>query len=305
MRSKSSMIRTSSVLKEKIKDSLVQSLLLTTVMILRFDYGTILLDGSDENGSKIGSSELPTPSWLLWDARVNRWRAPAFRYSHVLNWLSDNKITYADKVRRSDKNGGHWSNIDLRPYQKEALCSWRVSGRRGMVVLPTGSGKTMVALAAMAESNVNILCLVPTRILVEQWQIQIGRFYSGTIGIYGKTRANSAQKAKSQAIKIAAQGRAVGIHLIIATQRPDVRAVDGQIKANLSGMLAFQMPNHASSMTILDNTRAAHLPKIGGRAIWKTGLEMVELQTPFLTFEEATKLLEPHRKTKEGQSESK
>ena len=106
-----------------------------------------------------------------------------------------------------------------------------------------------------------------------------------------KAHGNKAQQAKSAAIKLAAQGRAVGIHLIIATQRPDVRAVDGQIKANLSGMLAFQMPNNASSITILDNTRASHLPKVPGRAIWKTGLEMVELQTPFLDVKETNQLL--------------
>jgi hypothetical protein len=111
-----------------------------------------------------------------------------------------------------------------------------------------------------------------------------------------KSQAGSAQKAKALAVKIAAQGRAVGVHLVIATQRPDVRAVDGQIKGNLSGALAFQMPNHASSMTILDNTRAAHLPKVPGRAVWKTGLETVELQTPFMTVDEANALLESFRK---------
>lgn len=113
-----------------------------------------------------------------------------------------------------------------------------------------------------------------------------------------KAQAANAQRAKAMAIKIAAQGRAVGIHLIVATQRPDVRAVDGQIKANLSGALAFQMPNYASSMTILDNTRAAHLPKVPGRAVWKTGLEMVELQTPFVTVDEVNGLLSPFRITK-------
>lgn len=111
-----------------------------------------------------------------------------------------------------------------------------------------------------------------------------------------KSRAAAAQSAKGYAIKIAAQGRAVGIHLIVATQRPDVRAVDGQIKANLSGALAFQMPNHASSMTILDNTRASHLPKVPGRAVWKTGLDMCEIQTPYVTVDEVNAVLEPHRK---------
>lgn len=106
-----------------------------------------------------------------------------------------------------------------------------------------------------------------------------------------KSGANDAQRAKRLAIKLAAQGRAVGIHLFIATQRPDVKAVDGQIKANLSGIVAFQMPNMHSSQTILDNSRAAHLPKIPGRCIWKTSLEQTEVQTPFLTVEETSNLL--------------
>jgi ABC-type ATPase involved in cell division len=118
-----------------------------------------------------------------------------------------------------------------------------------------------------------------------------------------KSKGGGAQQAKSHAIKIAAQGRAVGIHLVIATQRPDVRAVDGQIKANLSGMLAFQMPNFASSMTILDSGRASHLPKVPGRAIWKTGLETVELQTPYMTVEEVTKLLKLDEKSAEDTDE--
>lgn len=110
-----------------------------------------------------------------------------------------------------------------------------------------------------------------------------------------KAQAKQVQKAKAHTILLAAQGRAVGIHIIIATQRPEVRAVDGQIKGNLSGAIAFQMPNHASSMTILDNGRAAQLSQIKGRAIWKSGLEMVELQTPYLTVEDASELLKPYK----------
>ena len=76
-----------------------------------------------------------------------------------------------------------------------------------------------------------------------------------------------AQIAKRLASKIAALGRAVGIHLIIATQRPDRNAVDPLIKTNLQGRLCFQMADNASSMTILDSVRAADLPPIRGRAI--------------------------------------
>lgn len=97
--------------------------------------------------------------------------------------------------------------------------------------------------------------------------------------------------------QIARQGRAVGVHLVIATQRPDAKSLDPQVKANLTGVLCFQMLNDASSMTVLGVGRATDLPAIPGRAIWKSGAEMMEVQTPYLEAEAADQLLEPHRET--------
>jgi superfamily II DNA or RNA helicase len=59
--------------------------------------------------------------------------------------------------------------IDLRPYQEAACAAWELGSRRGVAVLPTGSGKTRLAIAAMARANVPTLCLVPTRVLLDQW----------------------------------------------------------------------------------------------------------------------------------------
>ena len=94
---------------------------------------------------------------------------------------------------------------------------------------------------------------------------------------------------------IARQGRAAGINLVIATQRPDSRSLDPQVKANLSGALCFPMQNDSSSITVLGNGRATDIPLIPGRAIWKEGPVMTEVQTPYLSIEEADQLLEPHR----------
>jgi len=91
--------------------------------------------------------------------------------------------------------------------------------------------------------------------------------------------------------RIARIGRACGYHLVIATQRPDVKALDPQVKANLGAIMSFALPNIASSMTVLGNKKAAELPEVKGRALWKIGRRFVEVQTPFLDDDIALGLL--------------
>ncbi len=98
--------------------------------------------------------------------------------------------------------------------------------------------------------------------------------------------------AKAVLSQIARQGRALGIHLVMATQRPDTRALDPQIKANLTGILCFKMLNDASSITVLGNGKATELPAIPGRALWKLGPALTELQVPYLHEEWAKELLQ-------------
>lgn len=98
--------------------------------------------------------------------------------------------------------------------------------------------------------------------------------------------------AKSVLSQIARQGRALGIHVVMATQRPDNRSLDPQIKANLAGILCFKMLNDASSITVLGNGQATDLPSIRGRALWKFGPQITELQAPYLNEDLAKELLE-------------
>lgn len=98
-----------------------------------------------------------------------------------------------------------------------------------------------------------------------------------------KNKITDTQDLVRKVIRIAAQGRAVGIHLIIATQKPDTNAINSQIKANLTGILSFPMATLGASMSILGNGRAKELPSIPGRGIWKNGLDQFEVQTPFIT----------------------
>lgn len=103
----------------------------------------------------------------------------------------------------------------------------------------------------------------------------------------GKNLISDVQSISRHAARISAQGRAVGIHLVIATQKPDSKAVNGQIKANLTGIISFPMATLGASLSILGNGRAKELPSTPGRAIWKSGLEQYEIQTPYLSPDQA------------------
>jgi hypothetical protein len=78
-----------------------------------------------------------------------------------------------------------WKSIELRPYQEAALNAWNAASRRGVVVLPTGSGKTRLALSAMSTSGLRTLCLVPTRALLTQWHGVASQTYGGAVGCLG------------------------------------------------------------------------------------------------------------------------
>ncbi len=61
----------------------------------------------------------------------------------------------------------------LRPYQQDATNAWLQAGGRGMVVLPTGAGKTVVAYEAIARMGVRTLIIVPTIELLRQWKVGV------------------------------------------------------------------------------------------------------------------------------------
>ena len=87
-------------------------------------------------------------------------------------------------------------------------------------------------------------------------------------------------KAKAAVNRIARQGRAAAVHLIVATQKPDASSFDQTVKANLPAVLCFPMANQAASVSALGTKRAFELnPNIKGRAIWKFGSKTEEVQT--------------------------
>ncbi|HEY3252604.1 MAG TPA: DEAD/DEAH box helicase family protein [Polyangiaceae bacterium] len=148
-------------------------------MRLLFDHGTLVLAEAPE----LESGRVPG---LLWDPRVALFRAPAWRYAEVRAALHRCPSPLHDQVRQSPlPEPASFNPPALRPYQRAALLSWELSGRRGTVVLPTGSGKTQVAIAALGSASLRALCLVPTRALLEQWTSALRAVYRGRVGCLG------------------------------------------------------------------------------------------------------------------------
>ncbi len=94
-------------------------------------------------------------------------------------------------------------------------------------------------------------------------------------------------KKGSEAIlaDITARGRAPGVHVVLATQRPEVKVVSGLIKGNVDVRCAFRMTDNASSMVILDTTEAARFDDSTplGRFTYRRGIEKEELQGALVT----------------------
>jgi len=148
-------------------------------MKLRFDRGTIVLTDPPKELDLAGAPG------VLWDPRVHAHRAPASQYPALKRWLLHRGSRFHDIPPPARPTHELWSDVDLRPYQEAALSAWELGHHRGVVALPTGSGKTRLALAAMQRTQLSALCLVPTRVLLDQWLREIRVVYGGAVGCYG------------------------------------------------------------------------------------------------------------------------
>jgi len=149
---------------------------------LVFDRGTLLLTDLGDLPEGLDVGQLPG---VLWDARVGAHRAPARLCYAILSELRRRGVRIAEPPCPDLAPPSEFRPAELRPYQEAALAAWRQAGRRGLVVLPTGSGKTRIALHAMAITRTPCLCLVPTRALLGQWTSALGQVWDGRIGQFG------------------------------------------------------------------------------------------------------------------------
>jgi len=152
-------------------------------VVLSFDRGTLVLSGLDpgEIRSAFG------PALWRWDDRVNAWRSEALHAPRAREIL---RRRFGARLRDEipDPPRIAWPVFrlpPLRPDQAAAAAAWRAAEGRGQVIMPTGTGKTEVALALMAESATATLVVAPVRDLMYQWHRRILHGLGVDAGIVG------------------------------------------------------------------------------------------------------------------------
>lgn len=138
-----------------------------------FQGGTLVVYGLDEDAALS-----PPFHWIK-----ARWRCEAYHYPALTQWFRQQKIR--NSVPRWEK-----VNLSLRDerqphdYQLAALRAWEKADRRGSIVLPTGAGKTFVAIQAIHRAACSALVIAPTIDLLHQWYARLVNAFGSDIGVY-------------------------------------------------------------------------------------------------------------------------
>ncbi|MSP53984.1 MAG: DEAD/DEAH box helicase [Myxococcales bacterium] len=146
---------------------------------LRYEGGTLVLDGC---------AEADLPPGVEWDRRIGRGRAQAALYAPVVLAARDRGVPLEDRTRGYEKLDTLRALTSRAPreYQTEAVAAWRAARNQGVIVLPTGAGKSFVAELAILQAKRSTLVVVPTLDLLSQWYGNLRRaFGEELIGALG------------------------------------------------------------------------------------------------------------------------
>lgn len=145
---------------------------------VRFDRGTLelLADGRVR--------DVPRTAF---DPRSNTLRAAASALRDIATWADGAGVRLEGDPRDAwrTKPGSSLESLGLRSYQLQAIGAWEASGRRGVLALPTGAGKTRIAIGVMRATGLPSAVLCPTRALARAWVEQLERWLEEPIGMVG------------------------------------------------------------------------------------------------------------------------
>jgi superfamily II DNA or RNA helicase len=148
-----------------------------------FERGSITIPADEWNES----TQLYLSHIFKYDQRTNQYRAEARHYAQAMMSLHKNNIAYNDKIKQFKPCDFKFidNSITPRPYQTEALEKFSAYRSRACIILPTGAGKSFLAMMAIEKVKRDTLILVPTLDLLEQWVESINKTFSIPVGRIG------------------------------------------------------------------------------------------------------------------------
>jgi superfamily II DNA or RNA helicase len=150
---------------------------------IEFRAGTLELRAPEQGPARDLLLALPS---CLWDVRSACFRAEAFVYPQLIRSLVREKMSYQDRARRYlELEASALAHREPRPYQAEALRCWEQRRGQGVVVLPTGAGKSQLGVMAIERKRRSTLVVAPTLDLVRQWYGLLSATFGIPVGVVG------------------------------------------------------------------------------------------------------------------------
>lgn len=145
--------------------------------IILFSQGTLLLNEEPPRALE---------AFFSYDARTRQWRAPAHAYRDIFLTAREAGVALSDEAKAYETLSLTLQTpIAPRPHQAAALQAWCHALQKGVVALPTGAGKTILAIMVIAKVQRATLVVVPTLDLVQQWRTVLEKFFGQEIGVLG------------------------------------------------------------------------------------------------------------------------
>lgn len=146
---------------------------------LRFVSGTLEL-------RNLPPDQVSLPEGVSFDPRSDCYRAEARHYPDLLRVLVRGKVPFEDHARAyTELEHGLRVAREPRPYQREGLLAWEQARGAGVVVLPTGAGKSQLGVMAIDKKRRSTLVVAPTLDLVRQWYDLLREAFGVPVGVIG------------------------------------------------------------------------------------------------------------------------
>lgn len=238
---------------------------------LVFADGTLLMKGVPVERLR---DWFPGVLWAV-DSRVGAIRCDAIEYSRIVDGLRQRHIAFGSSLNQPQQV--HWKaelTCELRPEQTAAVDAWMNGGQRGCIVMPTGTGKTEVALRIMQLTGIATLVVAPVRDLMYQWHRRILKSLNYDAGIIGdsvfRVSPVSVTTYDSACIHMAKLGDRFGLIIF-----DECHHLPGQIRRDAARMCAASARLGLTATPERADGRHADLQELIGPTVYELAISEV------------------------------